>query len=389
MWILDRYVAGRYLANFVILFALLFLFAVAIDVIVGLDEFSGAARIEALRAIGVDPSDDASKSVEPPTWRYALALVHAIVDFQGPRIAQFYAYMLGLVSVGAAGFTLAQMVKSRELVAILASGTSLVRVGMIIVVVATGLNLLQLVNQEVLLPRLAPLLVRSQGEILSGGLREFPVHLTRDGRGQLLWGKSLDPIAGHISGFLLIERDGKGTAIARVEALGATWNPDLNQWDLEQGRRSTSRIVDANGTSLSDGETTEVAAAATDLSPRALTIRQYGQYAQMLSLSQLRDMREEGGVSPDLISRLTYLRLGSILVNLLVLVAALPFFLLREPANLLRQSILCAAFAVPGTLGSLVAMTAEIPGLAPAVSVFLPAAILLPIALGRFGGMRT
>jgi hypothetical protein len=34
-------------------------------------------------------------------------------------------------------------------------------------------------------------------------------------------------------------------------------------------------------------------------------------------------------------------------------------------------------------------MTADIPGLSPAVSVFLPAAILLPIALGRFGAMRT
>ena len=151
----------------------------------------------------------ASRGVDPPTFRYWISLVHAVIDFQGPRIAQFYAYMLGLVSVGAAGFTLAQMVRSRELVAILATGTSLVRVGMVFIVVATGLNLLQLANQEVLLPRLAPLLVRGQGEILEGGLREFPVRLTRDGRGQLLWGKALDPHEERITGFLLIERDGQ------------------------------------------------------------------------------------------------------------------------------------------------------------------------------------
>jgi hypothetical protein len=76
-------------------------------------------------------------------------------------------------------------------------------------------------------------------------------------------------------------------------------------------------------------------------------------------------------------------------VNLLVLVVALPFFLLREPANMLRQSILCAAFAVPAALGSFVAMTIDMPGLAPAVSVFLPAAVLLPLALGRVGAIKT
>ncbi len=381
MSILDRHIASRFLANFVLLFAILFVFAVAIDVILGLDDFTGAALADAKRLT--------EGGGEPPAWRYWLSLLHAIVDFQGPRIAQFYAYMLGLLSVGAAGFTLAQMMRARELVAILASGTSLVRVGMVIIAVATGLNLLQLVNQEVLLPRLAPLLVRSHKSIFAGGLRDFPVHLTRDARGQLLWAKSLDPLAGHITGFLLIERDGKGTAFARTEAIAANWNPDLDRWDLEGGRRSTSRVVDAEGNSLTDGETTAVDFASTDLSPRALTIRQYGQFAQMLSLSQLREMREEGGVAPDLISRLTYLRLGSILVNLLVLLAALPFFLVREPVNLLRQSILCSLFAIPGTLGALVAMTAAIPGFAPAVSVFLPAAILLPIALGRFGTMKT
>lgn len=381
MWILDRHIAARFLANFILLFAILFIFAVAIDVILQLDDYTEAARAHALRATPT--------LQEPEAWRYWLAMVEGIIDFHGPRIAQFYAYLLGLVSVGAAGFTLAQMVRTRELVAILSSGTSLVRVGMIIVVVATGLNLLQLVNQELVLPRLAPLLVRPHSAILKGGLREFPVHLTRDGRGQLLWGRSLDPLSGRLTGFLLIERDGNGAAIARTEATAATWNSHSARWDLEGGTRTTARVVSADGEEITRGETTAVEFALTDLSARALTIRQYEQFAQMLSLKQLREMREEGGVGAGEISRLTYLRLGSILVNLLVLIAALPFFLLREPANLLRQAILCALFAVPGTLGSLVAMTATLPGLPPAVNVFLPAAILLPIAFGRFGTMRT
>jgi lipopolysaccharide export system permease protein len=381
MWILDRHIAVRFLANFVLLFAILFIFGMTIDVIIQLDDFTKAATQRALEAT---PGADA-----PASWRFWLAFVEAIVDYHGPKVAQFYAYLLGLVSVGAAGFTLAQMVRTRELVAILASGTSLVRVGMVILVAATGLNLLQLVNQELILPRLAPLLIRPHNAIFKGGLRDFPIHLTRDSRGQLLWGRTFNPLEGRITGFLLIERDGNGAALARTQATSATWNSQASRWELEGGARSLARVMTAEGEDTGATETTPVDFAATDLSARALTIRQYGQFAQMLSLQQLREMRDEGGVDVGEINRLTYLRLGSILVNLLVLVAALPFFLLREPTNLLRQSVLCALFAVPGTLGSLVAMTASLPGLPPAVNVFLPAAVLLPIAFGRFGTMKT
>jgi lipopolysaccharide export LptBFGC system permease protein LptF len=386
MTILDRHIAARFFANFILLFAILFVFAASIDIILELDAYTGAARAAAFSAdaAGIDAGE-----AGPPWWAVAFRFAHAVVDFHGPRIAQFFAYMLGVVTVGAAGFTIAQLHRNRELVAIMAAGTSLVRVALVIIACATGLNILQLVNQEVLLPRLAPLLVRTHGSILQGGLDEFPVPLTRDARSRIVRFQSLDPRTESGRGFLLIERDGKGAAVARVEARSAVWNADLGGYDLVDGVRSTGRTVDDDGAVVVEGSAVAVPFAATDLSPRALTIRRYSQYAQMLSLAQLREMREDGGVDPDLLSRLTYLRLGGIFVNLLVLAACVPYFLLREPANLLRQSILCALFAVPGTLGSLVAMTIDVPGLAPAVSVFLPAAILLPIAAGRLGMMKT
>ncbi len=39
MSLLDRYILGRFLSNFAILFALLFVFAVAIDLLLQLDRF--------------------------------------------------------------------------------------------------------------------------------------------------------------------------------------------------------------------------------------------------------------------------------------------------------------------------------------------------------------
>ncbi|MBL9149449.1 MAG: LptF/LptG family permease [Phycisphaerae bacterium] len=373
MTLLDRHIAARFFANFVLLFSTLFIFGVAIDVIVQLDPFREAVERQGTHGVAA-----------------VFTFIHAIFDFYGPRVFQFYAYLLGLVSVGAAGFTLAQMVRSRELVAIMAGGASLVRVGMVILACATGLNLLQLLNQELILPRLAPYLVRDHDQILSGTLDEFTVPLTRDGRGQLLRAQKLNPNENTIRGFLLIERDGKGAAVARTEADVARWNAGRSVYELTNGTRFLRVAGDGTGPGGKGIEdVAPIAFVTTDLSPEALKIRRYEAYAQMLSLRQLREMRETGGVDPRLLSRLTYLRLASIAVNLLVLVVTLPFFLLREPANMLRQSILCAAFAVPAALGSFVAMTIDMPGLAPAVSVFLPAAVLLPLALGRVGAIKT
>ena len=165
MWLIDRYIVRRFLANFVILLFLLFVFAISIDLLTQLDEFLDAARVAAGPEGGV-----ASLLTE---------LVKVVVNFHGPRLFQFYAYMLGLLSVGAMGFTLAQMHRHRELVAILASGVRLHRVAVPILAAALGLNLLQLLNQELLLPRMAPLLIRGHGDLGRQRARAFEVLFNR------------------------------------------------------------------------------------------------------------------------------------------------------------------------------------------------------------------
>ena len=89
MTLLDRYILVRFLVSFITLFALLFLFGVSIDVIINLDEFVGVARDKA----GEDTSWIAL------TWYTATT----IVDFQLPRAFQFYAFLYGLIAIGAFG----------------------------------------------------------------------------------------------------------------------------------------------------------------------------------------------------------------------------------------------------------------------------------------------
>jgi hypothetical protein len=61
----------------------------------------------------------------------------------------------------------------------------------------------------------------------------------------------------------------------------------------------------------------------------------------------------------------------------------------RAPQKMLRSSVLCAAVAVPGLLGSLFTMTVEMPGIPATVGVFLPVALLLPVAAWRVGALRS
>jgi lipopolysaccharide export LptBFGC system permease protein LptF len=398
--IIDRHIIARFFTNFVILFVLLFVFAVAIDLILNLDKFVDAARTLA----GADAS----------ALRIAIRLVGVIVNFEGPRIFQFFAYLNGLTAVGAMGFTLAQMIRHRELVAVMASGVSLYRLAMPFIVAVFILSVLQLLNQELVLPRVASLLLRDHSRIGEAGLERFEITFTPDGAGNLLQAPLFDPESGTLTAPTFLQRDSAGRTVQRVSAARATWSEEDAAWRLDDGvavrlrepwdsqeaqepaADSAESLTDAAAptttasTQASAGDATTPAVILsqvisefpTDLTPQVLMVRQHAQFASMLSLGQIRDMLQTPRV-PDreTLLRYRYSRFSSILVNLLVLWLTLPCFLLREPANLLRQSIMAASLAIPATVGSAIGMMVSLPGIAPAASVFLPVVVLMFMCL--------
>ncbi|MAD78182.1 MAG: hypothetical protein CMJ51_02285, partial [Planctomycetaceae bacterium] len=196
MLLLDRHIILRFLGNFALLFTLLFVFAISIDVVVQFDEFVEAAELVAER---------------DGRW-VPVVFVEGVLDFHGPRIFQFYAFMVGLVGVAAAGFTLVQMHRSRELVAIMAAGVPLHRIAAAIIAAQVGLVLLQLVDQELILPRLATKLNRVHDRVLQPGVETFEVPLARDARGALLFASSIDPNAGTATSLLVLRRGETGVA---------------------------------------------------------------------------------------------------------------------------------------------------------------------------------
>ena len=375
MMLLDRWIARRFLGNFALIFSVMFLFAVSIDTILQLDQYIDMSRLAV------------KDGRFPSLW---VALPVAIVDYHGPRVFQFFAYMVGLCSVGAAGFTLAQMVRTREVVAMLAAGLSLWRIALPILGVAVALNLAQLVNGEILLPRLAPLLVRDHSSILQRTVQQFPVKLIEDRDRRLMLAASFDPATNTASGMVILERDEAGAAIRRIEAAHGVWNAERGGWELERGtftRRTTRDGSDAREVRIAPPEAIDFIES--DVAPRAILARRFRGFAQLLSAPQISALASEGGIDMPTATRLIGQRFSGACVNLLMLVISLPFFLVRAPQKMLRSSVLCAAVAVPGLLGSLFTMTVEMPGIPATVGVFLPVALLLPVAAWRVGALRS
>ncbi len=363
MTIIDRHILARFFSNYVVLFALLFVFAAAIDVILSLDDFTDAAR----SIVG----DDASGLA------VVMRLVIITLEFELPRMSQFFAYLNGLTAVGAMGFTLAQMVRHRELVAVMASGVSLYRLAMPFIVAVFILSVVQLINQEAILPRLAPLLLRDHNRIGEEGLENFEIAFTPDARGNLLQSPDFDPGTQMMTLPTLLERDAMGRTMRRTSADKATWSEPEKAWMLSNGVEVVLSSEEEVAAGAEVFRIREVDRFTTDLTPHMLLVRRYTQFASMLSLGQISEMLATPRIADrETLLRYRYSRFSSILINLMVMWLTLPCFLLREPANLLRQSVQAAALAIPASVGSAIGMMVDMPGIPPAASVFLPVVVL-------------
>lgn len=130
MRLLDRYIARQFVLNVVVLFVILFCFVVTVDVSINLRKFAKAAS---------EISGDETTGV-----RQAVVTTLVIIDLWWPRLIQLFNYLLGLVMVGAMGFTCVQLLRNREFLAMVSAGQSLQRVLRPFIVAGIGLSIVQL-----------------------------------------------------------------------------------------------------------------------------------------------------------------------------------------------------------------------------------------------------
>ncbi len=373
MTILDRAIAKQFLINTAVLLVVLFCFVVAVDVSLKFDEYMEIASQRASQGGG-----------EAPFVRTFVVSVGLVIDLWWPRLLQLLNFMLGLVMIAAMGFTFAQMVRSRELVAMLAGGLSLWRAARPVLVVAAILSGVQLANQELVIPKIAPLLTREHRQAGLRSLGVLRLKPTSDDAGRVLYANAFDADAGTLEGLRVIERDPSGKPQRIVHADLATW--DGQKWVLRGGRSIPMAEGVAQG---------PVAAISTKLDPTALKVRRFAGYRNSLSWSQMSELIESrkddqsANVRIDEFERIRWGRLGVVSANLLGLMICMPFFLRREPIPMIKPALKCAPVAIVALMGGVLGATAAIPALPPQVSVFVPPLVLLPLAIAAITSIRT
>lgn len=297
--------------------------------------------------------------------------------------------MLGLVLVGAMGFTCSQLIKHRETVAILAGGQSLYRVMRPVMLVATFAVALMAANQEFVLPGIASKLTRGHDDAGRQSLASQQIPITPDAQGRLWYAGRFDPDEGLLEDVYVWERDASGRAEQRLYAKTAVWSSPQHDipgaWTLEN-----PLVRGAQPTASPPSVRIE-----TDLDPTALTVRRYSGYRQNLSWTQLDRLIEQSGSGPqgsaltDGLRRTQFGRISLITSNLLALAMSLPFFLTSLPKNMFVQSLRASPLAIAALLGGTLGASAQIPGLPPGLSVFVPVIVLLPLTVASLGAIRT
>lgn len=367
---LDRYIARQFVFNVAALMVILFCFVVTIDFALNVDRFLRAA-------------DEISRQRGTPitgVWRGAMAGWLAL-DWWWPRLLMLFNFLLGTVMVGAMGFTFSQMARHRELVAVLAGGLSLHRVGRPVMLAAAGLTGLAILNQELALPRVAPLLTRDHNAVGREGMGATTVPLTPDVHGRLLSARRFDPEAEVLEGVYILERDSAGTAVRAIMAPRAHWEDGA--WVLE-GARVEPRRADAP---------VEAGPIRTDLDPTTLKMRRSAVLSQNLGTAKLTELLRRPGLldsrTRDQIERIRLGRFSTMAANLLTLVIAMPFFLTREPGNQLVRSLACAPVAIVALVGGVLGAAADLPGLPAWLSTAIPVLILAPVAVAMVSVVKT
>lgn len=370
---LDRYIIKQFLTNFVVLFAVVMLLFVVVDLIVDIDEFVQAGEAHKEFWYGVP----------------ILATVATVVDYYVPVVLLVYVFFNGLIVVGAMGFTIVGLQRKRELTAVIASGVSLYRIAAPILVTGLLLSALTLPVQEFILPPLAPKLLRPKSHLKheKKGLESKQVYYAQTqqgGGGDLLSASRFDADAGVLDDVRILSRDQQGRTALILTADRAVWDEQGQAWDLTNGfyERPVERVEAIDGQRRLFEETEY----RTDLSPTVLLARRNALFASLLSIRTLEGLASNEAVSPAQRGRVMQIissRFSLMVLNALVLVMGLPFFLKRLPGDVMRSSLRAAALCIGAWGGGLLMLQlspGNLPVGGPVLVAWLPVVIYLPVA---------
>lgn len=362
---LDRYILKALALNYAVGLAVMLSLYVLLDLFINMDEFT-------------------EKGLPLPE------VLTNIFSYYWPNVFLFFAQLSGVITLFACLATIARLRRQNELTAMLSSGVSLYRMAVPVVAFGLATTAFWVIDTEWIVPSIAHRLARDHDDV--DGRRAYEVYFLPDRDGALLSARFV-PRSRDLHRLLVLRRDENGALTETLEADRAEWvSPESSRepgwWRLERARRWT-RTIEPHSLAPT-GSVTESYPLAyeSDLTPKAIELRQRRGWYQFLSLGQLRDLQIAGGAEWMELERARHGRIATPILAFVMLLLGLPFFLDRSPAMLLSDTGRCMFACGLCYVISIVAQSVRT-DFSPALPFWIPIFIFGTVAMVLIDRVRT
>lgn len=379
MRILDRYILISFIKNYIISLMVLIGLYVVLDMVFNFDEL---AEVQ---------SKTSSGGVEG-----ALKLLRGLADYYFYQCFLIFAHLSGVIPVVAAAFTLIRLQRFNELTATLAAGVPLLRSAMPIILAAVVMNALLVVDQEILIPGMINKLTRKHDEMQQASAKSFAIAAMQDESNAILRASRYHAPSQAHSAFMehvdVIQRDEMGSAMGHISADRAEWEPRNKRWRLTNGLRVTG---------LRPGDKVEQKPAEfyqSNITPDEVALYRSSGYTSMLSTPRINQLleRPKSYGTIDLL-RVKHSRFTQPLLNVVLLLLAVPSVLSREPGRIRFGLMQCALLC--GLCMTAIFLSQQLAGTPPgghqwtdrwpALMAWMPVLIFGPVAVWLLDRVRT
>jgi lipopolysaccharide export system permease protein len=370
MKILDRYIVGSFIRNYLISFFVLVGMYVILDMVFNFDEL-----VEVQERAGVSGIEG------------VVEIVRAAGNYYLYQLPVFFVHLSGMIPVVAAAFTLIRFSRFNEMSAMLSAGVPLLRIASPIIICALVLNGLLLLDQELLIPAIIPQLTRERQDAGRDDASSFTqIPAMQDEHNGVLNVARYKPAPRNpvMFEFTLIERNEQLQPVSRLIARRADWNPDSQSWLLTDGKRITGLLADS-ARRVEDN----VPAYKSNITPEEVSLYSSGKYVEWLPtrrIDQLLERPQQYGALA--LQRVKHARFTQPLVNVILLLLAIPCVMTREPTRLkaaatkcllLTGSCLAVSFLAQQMSGQ--PLIHEWAAMWPAIMAWMPILIFGPVAV--------
>ena len=372
MKILDKYIAKNFLIGYAIMFGVLMGLVMSIDLFINLGEFA-------------EHSDLGTGAV-----------IMNIIRYYAAQSTLWFRDLAGMITVVAATFSLARLTRNNELIAVMASGVSLKRVIAPIIALATLLTGILLIDQEIVIPRLARQLIKSHDTLPDE--ETYQLWFMSDNHASLISAARYSEKTQVMTLPTILIREEINKVVYRVvgqiQADEAVYDPQREGWKLLNGRRQKIATSAEEVDFIAEPEPVDFYPS--ELTPEDIPLRQQEDYKALLSSRQLAKLARERGTRIKDQAEFylhKHSRITKPIINMVMLLVALPVLVCRDPKTMktaiMKSFGITAACFIVTFACEMLATEAVMGRIRPELWAWAPVFIFLPIAVIEIDSMKT